>query len=171
MALGPALDAAKAHADAAGAKVDGAVKGQRVDTSDVAAQLAADRFWRRAERTLESITGAPKLAQAAQDLIANANDAQIPVLAEELGPYLASRNVPTGWLSNALAARVPGLSDAQADATLLARQYAVLAQNHANLTKAFAADTNPPPLLDPYSEAITSVPYDNGEPFNPTDAE
>lgn len=171
LALGPALDGAKAHADAAKGKVDSAVKGQRVDTSDVAAQLAADRYWQRALRTLDAITGAPKVAAAAQDLIANADDSQIPVLAEELEPYLASRNVPTGWLAGALAGRVDGLEDAQADATLAARQVAVLAHNDAGLRNSFVADTNPPVLLDPFADAITGTPYTNGEPFSPTDAE
>jgi hypothetical protein len=91
LALKPSMDAAKAHADEAQAKVDTAVNGQKVDASDVAAQLAADRFWRRTERTLDSIKDQGKLVSAARDLIANATDAELPVVAEEIGAYLTSR--------------------------------------------------------------------------------
>ena len=168
LALPPVLGDVKADADAAKAKVDDLVSGQKVDASDVAAQLAADRYWRRAERTLDSIKDTPKLVAAAQDLIANADDAQVPVLAEELSTYLASRNVPTGWLTDALSSRIPGLSDAQADSILKARQAAILAENHARLTNAMAKDLNPAPLLDPY--AVDATPYTNGEPTDPRNA-
>jgi hypothetical protein len=169
--LKPALDEVAAERDAAQAAVDAAVKGQRVDATDVAAQLAAERFWRRTERTLDSIKDVPKLANAARDLVADASDSELPVINEELGPYLASRNVPTDWLNDALAQRVPGLDDLRSEAALKAKRYAMLAQNHAGLTKAFAAGTPPPPaLLDPFSPTINAEPYRNGEPWTPPTA-
>jgi hypothetical protein len=171
LALAPALDAVKADADAAKAKVNDLVKGQKVDASDVAAQLAAERLWRRRERTLNAIEDTPKLVSAARDLIANASDAEIPVLSEELGSYLASRNVPTGWMTDALAGRIPGLADAQADAILKSRQSAIVAHNHAGLANAMAKDLPAPRLLDPYSDAVNSKPYTNGEPYSPTNTE
>lgn len=166
LALPEAMRGVLDDADAAKAKVDSLVKGQKVDTSDVAAQLAADRYWRRAERTLDAIKDPAKVATAAQDLIANADDAQIPVVSEELGPYLQSRNIPTSWLSGALSGRIPGLADAQQAATLAARQAAVLAQNHHDLTRAMEKDTAPPPLLDPYkvsAEAYNGGAYNGSE--------
>ena len=42
-------------ADAAKARVDSLIKGQKVDTSDVAAQLAADRYWRRADQSANRV--------------------------------------------------------------------------------------------------------------------
>jgi hypothetical protein len=101
------------------------------------------------------------LAAAAQNLLADAEDSQIPALAEELPSYLRSRNVPSGWLTTALSSRIPGLSDAQAAETLSARQAAVLAANHQNLTRAIEKDTSPPPLLDPY--AVNADAYTGGE--------
>jgi hypothetical protein len=56
-----------------------------------------------------------------QELIRSAPDGQIANLADELPDYLASRGVPSDWLPNALASRVPGLDDAQAEATLKAK--------------------------------------------------
>jgi hypothetical protein len=164
LALPPVLAAVQAEADAANKKADDLIKGQKVDTSDVAAQLAADRYWRRAERTLDAIKDPAKVGKAVQDLIANADDAQIPVIAEEVEPYMLARNIPTGWLPAALSTRIPGLSDAQASATLAARQAAVLAQNHQNLTRAMERDTNPAPLLDPY--AVNGDAYDGGYSSN-----
>jgi hypothetical protein len=81
---------------------------------------------------------------------------------------LASRGIPTSWLHDALAQRIPGIDDAQAEAILKARQRDVLAQNHAGLTKAIANDNPPPPLYNPHSATITAKPYTNGEPFDPS---
>ncbi len=148
--------------------MDAAVKGQGVDTTDVAAQLAADRFWRRTERTLDSIKDQGKLVSAARELIANATDAELPVVAEEIGSYLTSRGAPTGWLNTALGRRIPGADDLRADAALKNKRVAVLNQNHNSLTKAFAAGTPTPPLLDPFSPSITADEYTNGQPYSPT---
>ncbi|SRX94088.1 hypothetical protein [Nocardia brasiliensis ATCC 700358] [Mycobacterium shimoidei] len=82
---------------------------------DVAAKLAAQSYWHRKERALDSIKDTPKTIQAVRDLISTADDTQVAVLAEELGDYLASRSMPTDWLPDALAAKLPGLADSQAD--------------------------------------------------------
>lgn len=72
-----------------------------------------------------------------QALIASATDSQIPVLSEELDSYLSSRGLPTAWLPQALSTRIPGLSDATADATLKARQLAIVQHNNGALTHSF----------------------------------
>jgi hypothetical protein len=51
---------------------------------------------------LDAIKDTPKLLAAAQNLITNADDAAVPVIAEELLDYLAARNVPAGWLPAAV---------------------------------------------------------------------
>lgn len=170
LALRPALDAVAADADAAKAKVDDLVKGQKVG-NDVESLLAAQSFWQSQGTRAGLHQGGSELVAAVQDLIRSAPDAQIPTLSEELPDYLASRGVPADWLSTALASRVPGLDDAQAEAALRAKQLAVLAQNHASLTKAIANDNPPPPLYSPYSASITAEPYRNGEPTDPRKAE
>jgi hypothetical protein len=156
LALAPALNAVKADADAATSKVNDLISDTRVG-DDVASQIAAQRWWSRAQRTLDSIKDPAKVAAAARDLVANADDKAVPVIAEELPDYLASRNVPAGWLPEVLADRVPGLSDAKANATLKARQHAILQQNHNALTHAFAKDTAAPQLIDP--AMATAQPY------------
>ena len=149
LALPPVLDAVKADADAAEAKKDDLINRQSVG-DDVASQIAAQRYWNRTQRTLDAMKDTPKVAAAARDLVANADAKAVPVIAEELKSYLDSRNVPTGWLPDALADKIPGLADAQADATLKARQRDVLAQNHATLTRAIEKDLAASPMLDPY---------------------
>lgn len=153
------LDPVKQDSDSATAKVNDLIKGTRVG-ADVASQLGAQRYWARAQRTLDVAKDPAKVVAAAQNLIANADEAQISVLAEELAAYLADRNVPTGWLSDALASKIPGLSDATADAILKQRQYAVLHHNHQALTDAMAKDVAAPQLLDP--SEMTSQPYTGG---------
>lgn len=164
VSLKPALDAVNADVAAAQAKVDAAVAGQRVDRTDVAAQLSADRFWRRTERQLDAIKDSLKLATAAHDLVANAPDAELPVISEELESYLQSRNIPTDWLNTAIAQRIPGLDELRADAALKAKRRDVLAANNAALLKAFNNGTPPPELVDPYAAVTSAKPYSNGEP-------
>jgi hypothetical protein len=156
LALPDVLAAVKTDADEATAKVNHLIKNHRVG-ADVANQIAAQRYWDRSRRTLDSITNGAKAVAAAQDLVANADDDQVPVLAEELSDYMAQRGLPARWLPGALAARVPGLSEAQADATLKARQHAVLLANDQKLRRAIASDTDAPPLLDPAQ--VSAQPY------------
>ena len=156
LALAPALDAVKADADAAEAKKDDLIDGTKVANDDVAGQIAAQRFWARTQRALDSIKDGSKLVAAAQKLVASADVDTVPVLAEELESYLATRNIPTGWLTNALAPKIPGLADAQADNIVKARQLGMLQANHDNLSRAMRADLNPQPLLDPFKADATA---------------
>lgn len=159
LALPGVLDAVKADAEGSAKRVNDLIKSNRVG-DDVASQLAATRFWARAQRTLDAQRYGAKVVAAAQNLVATASAAEIPVLAEELSDYLASRSIPTGWLSAALASKIPGLADASADATLKARQHAVVAANHQKLFKAIQSDTAVPQLIDP--STMTSQPYSDG---------
>jgi hypothetical protein len=159
LALDDVLGPVKTDAEEATAKVNQLIRNHRVG-ADVANQIAAQRYWDRSRRTLDSITNGAKAVAAAQDLVANADDEQVPVLAEELSDYLGQRGLPAGWLPAALAARVPGLADAQADAILKARQRAVLLANDQKLRRAIAADTDAPPLIDPAQ--VNSEPYSDG---------
>jgi hypothetical protein len=156
LALPGALQAVKEDSDAAASKVNDLIKGMRVG-DDVASQLAAQRFWARTQRSLDAIKDQAKVVAAVQNLIANAEDKDVPVIAEELSDYLASRNIPAGWLPALLANKVPGLSDAAADAITKARQYAIVQANHDRLTKAMERDLNAPELLSPME--VNSEPY------------
>jgi hypothetical protein len=159
LTLPGALDGVKADADAADQKVNDLLRSSRVG-DDTASQLAAQRYWDRAQRTLDSQKDGAKVVAAARDLIENASAADVPVLSEELSSYLATRSLPTDWLSGALANKIPGLADATADATLKARQLAVIAANHQKLQRAMQSDTDVPALIDPGT--MNSTPYSDG---------
>jgi hypothetical protein len=150
------LDAVKDDADAAAKRVSDLVKDTRVG-DDVSNQLAAQRYWARGQRGLDAAKDPANTVAAAQSLINSADNAQIPVLVEELGDYLTSRNIPTGWLIDALTSRIPGLADAAADAAVKAKQHAILLQNHNVLMNAFAKDVAAPQLIDP--AIATAQPY------------
>jgi len=156
LALPDALSAVESAANAATRRVSDLVKGTRVG-ADVASQLAAQRYWARAQRNLDAAKDPAKVVAAAQNLIANADEGQTRVLAEELADYLASRSVPAGWLPDALALKIFGLSNAAADAIQKAKQHAILLQNYNALTNAFAKDIAAPQLLDP--TIATATPY------------
>lgn len=166
--LAPALAAVDADVADAQAKVDAAVKGQKVDTGDVAAQLAADRYLRRLDRILAPLKGNPaKVIDAFRAEIANADPAQLAVLVEEGPSILESLGAPTDWLNDAVAQKIPGLEDLRTDAALKAKRRDVLAANNAALLRAFNKGTPPPELVDAYGPGITSQPYSNGEPYSP----
>ncbi len=160
LALQPAMDAVKAHVDSITGKVGEALKGVRV-ADDQGSQIQAQRFWQRAERGLSAAAkkGQGPAVAAAQRLVAEADDAQVAVIAEGLRPWMADNGLPAGWLPNALADKL-GMSDVVADANLAQKQHAMLLQNHGMLQRSFANDVDPQPLLDPYS--VTAEPYSDG---------
>jgi hypothetical protein len=164
LALPDAVAAVQAEADDADKRVNDVVSAQKVDSSDVAAQLAAQRFWSRTQRTLDAIKDTSKLAAAARDLIANADDSAVPVIVEEIEPYLEARNVPTSWLTDALSGRIPGLADAKADQIIKQRQLAMVKDNYGRLMNAFQKDLAAPYLHDPTT--ATAEAYRNGEPYD-----
>ena len=150
------LKAVKQNADDAAAKVNDILRGARVSDDNVD-QVKAQRFWARTQRGLDAIKDPAKLVAAAQAVIANADAADIPTIAEELSEYMASRGVAAGWIPTALATKIPGLAAAQAAAILASRQHAILLQNSNLLRNAMAKDIAAPPLQSPL--AVTAEPY------------
>ena len=62
-------------------RVKDLIKSTRVG-DDVASQLAATRFWARAQGTLDAQKDGAKVVAAEQNLVANASDAETPFQAE-----------------------------------------------------------------------------------------
>lgn len=143
LALQPALDAAKADANAAHQKVKDAVAGLTVPDGQ---HDAARRTWDRDRYQLDAAKDIPAKAAVAQGLIAQAKDLELSTLQEELPAYFRTQKLPGGkpvpmdWLIPALAASIPSQDDAKADAILKQRHVAVLAQNHATLNNAMEKD-------------------------------
>jgi hypothetical protein len=154
--LSPALAPMEQAVDDANHKVTDLIKAQTVAPEDVP---AANWYWQSAVRNFDATNGPAQIASAAQALIANADAAQQRALADQLPSYLASRNVPTGWLPGALAAGVDGLSDAVADAKVATKQLGVLRQNYSQITAAMAKDLAVQGIMDPAS--VTADDYQN----------
>ncbi len=159
LGLPEALAAVQADAEDAVNRVNELLRSNRVPDDDVAAQLAATRYTARVFRELDGQTIGAKAIHLAQQLIAKATGPHIAALSEELPSYMSSRGLPTAWLPQALAVKIPGMAEANADVVLKQRQLAITAQNHAHLTNAFAKDIAAPPLIDP--AVATSEAYSN----------
>ena len=152
LGLKPMLDAVKADAEAAQQRVAAAVNSIAVpdDKSD-----QARRIWDRTRYRL--VAAGDKKVAVAQDLIKNAEGLTLATLKEDLPDFLNAVGAPTDWVDGAIAQRVPEAAAATSDAILKARQAAILAQNHAMLTRAIANDVAPQPLLSPAN--VTATPY------------
>jgi hypothetical protein len=157
LTLPGALAAAKSDADAASKRVAEAVKSAKVPDDQ---HQGAACIWARAQRRLDSAKGVSEKAGVAQDLISGAEGLALGTLQEELPEYLASEGVPTDWLDNAFAARIPDAAAALAEANRLAKAHAILAHNHSSLTRAIDRDLAAPQLLDPTQAA--AEPYTGG---------
>ncbi|MGO9154647.1 hypothetical protein [Mycobacterium sp.] len=156
--LAPALAEVQQHAADAQANVAKLLKGSRVPEDDAAAQLAAAAFWRRSSAQLDAAKNPLQIASVAQELI---NSAETPVeiacLTKELPGYLKARQVPSGWLPGALAAKVTGGSEAQAEADRAAKGLAVATRNHQAVVRAVTQNTDIGPLVSP--SVADSGPY------------
>lgn len=79
---------------------------------DVAAELRSTRAWNRAQRQLDAVPS-DRVPEMARTLIANADDAELGVLLQELPSFLASKGQASDWLTLVVAERLPELADAQ----------------------------------------------------------
>ena len=146
-AMTAATAAAKAvtdEAQAAHQKVADLQAGVTDTDGDTATALAAQAYWQRKARLLDSIASGPLLMSAAQGLIADANNPELAVLASELPDYLKSRQAAdTSWVSVALAPRIPGVADAIDDANAKAKANAVTIWNFKQLMNRVENTTTP----------------------------
>lgn len=103
-------------------------------SDDVSTQLAAQAYWNRKVRLLDSIDPGGPLLSAAQGLVADASPSELAVLATELPDYLKSRGqVDTSWVDQAMASVTPELSAAIANANANAKALAYTQHNYQQL--------------------------------------
>ena len=146
-AMGAATAAVKAVndlADAAAQNVADVRKSLSTSDGDVSTAMAAQAYWNRKVRLLDSIADGPQLLSAAQGLVADASPPEIAVLATELPDYLTSRHqADTSWLDTAIANQVPDLAQAIADASVAAKAAAVTNWNYQQLANRVNGTTTP----------------------------
>jgi hypothetical protein len=120
---------------------------------DLAAEMRAGRTWERFRRILD---GAPpnRVIGVAHELVGEADPAELGVLAEELGPYLKSRQLPADWLAAALTDVSPELKQAAERAAKAVKAQQIVEANVRSLRKAMTAarqtgSWRKPPLINP----------------------
>jgi hypothetical protein len=110
-AVDDAVARAEQRATQAAAHVDQVRKGLS-PVGDAAAELRASRYWHRTERQLDGVEDG-RVLEAARDLVAKANTAELGTLLEELGGYLTARGQSTDWVDGVVAEKIPELHKAR----------------------------------------------------------
>ncbi len=154
--LQPALDDVANDVAAANQRVADITKGVEVPEEQTG---QAKAIWNRAKDRIDKANGIPKKVAAMQDLIGDAEGLALQVYQTEFPFYANTEGLPGDWLPAAFAARIPGAADEVAAANLLQKHQSVLIHNHQKIFRALNADTEVPPLLDPY--AVSAEPYSN----------
>ena len=121
--------------------------------ADLAAEMRAGRTWERLRRILDG-TPPNRVTGMAHQLVGNADPAELGVLAEELGPYLKSRQLPADWLTTALTDVSPELKQAAERAAKAVKAQQIVEANARSLRKAMTAarqtgSWRKPPLINP----------------------
>jgi len=145
------VDAAKAYRDELAAR-PAAAQATLATPLDAGHQLDAQRRWERARTQLDAQQGVAATYAAARGMIDNADSAdQLNVLNAELVEYLASKNQPSSWVADAIAARSPELGSAHSEAAAAERITRKIEHNARVVQNAYAnhKPVNTALLLDP----------------------
>lgn len=111
------------------------VRGAMTTTGhDAASELRDTRTWNRTRRTLDAKDNGA-VVSAVADVFRHARPSELPVLAEEVTPYLESRGVPTEFVDDLIAQADPEYAAACADVRLAEKQHAVCRWNAEKLRK------------------------------------
>lgn len=95
---------------------------------DTASELRSGRTWDRTRRTLDAKSDGA-VVSAVADVFRHARPSELPVLAEEVTPYLESRGVTTEFVDDLIAQADPEYAAVCADVRLAEKQYAVCKWN------------------------------------------
>jgi len=128
-----AVDAATAYRDELAAQ-PAAAQATLTTPHDAGAQLAAQRQWNGAKSALDQQGSVGNVYNAARRMVDNATPAELSVLNEELVGYLESRNQPTSWIADAIAAKSAPVAHANEAANIADRKLRKL-QHNSRLTE------------------------------------
>jgi hypothetical protein len=146
-AVDAAVSQVRERADEAATQVD-KLRRSLSSHSDAVAEMRAGRYWVRTQRILDN-TGNAKLFGVAQNLITEADRAELAVLLEELPAYCESRGQSTSWLDAAVGQAVPEYGAARARLTKAQQARTVIEYNAKALHRGFAEGRPPTVLADP----------------------
>jgi hypothetical protein len=103
-----------------------------LSTYDEAGGEQRDRAWARTKLRIDRAQDDPSgksTVQVARDAIATARPEELPVLIEEVGPYLETLGLPTSFVNAEVAAKVPEYAAAQRDLQNATRDATVVKQD------------------------------------------
>jgi hypothetical protein len=83
--------------------------------------------------------------------------ADLPVLQEELGPFLQQRKIPSKFIDSLITQRVPEISDAQRQATIATKAATVMKANRDAVRKSIASTPSPGAFRRPQIIPKTAV--------------
>ena len=161
-AVDRALESVTARRDAAAANVD-KVRRDLSPAGDTATELRNTRYWDRTVKILDSVDNDSRLSSVTDELIANADRAQLGVLLDELEPYLQARvqklNSPRdraqlidsyrSAIEAATARVVPEYAQARAVAKQAESAFQVMRTNVQHVRNGFANGRPAAVLIDP----------------------
>ena len=152
-AAAKSIDDAVARAEQRATEAAAHVDRVRKDLSpvgDAAAELRAGRYWHRTERQLDGVDDG-RVPEAARDLVAKANTAELGTLLEELGGYLTARGQSTEWIDGIVAEKIPALRKARETLKRAVQAKAVIQYNASEVRSRIAETRSPssyrPPIL------------------------
>lgn len=117
---------------------------------DTAAELRATRYWNRTKAVLDTLN-TDEMVSAAQNLIANADHAELGTLLQELGSYVTSRGHTTEWIEPTVARVVPEFARARAQLTKAQQSLQIAEYNAKALRRSFTEGRTTTVLVDPAS--------------------
>jgi hypothetical protein len=142
-----AMDQAVARLDGAAAdaqkKLNDALGAVSTNDDSAAQQTRNSRVWDRAHAGLEIAAKNGRLVEAVTKLMQSAAPADLPVLKEELGPFLEQRKIPSKFLNAFMTQRVPAVSDAQRQADLAKTAAQIMTANRDLVRKSIATTPSP----------------------------
>jgi hypothetical protein len=157
VALDQAVDRLDGAAADAQKKLDDALGAVNTGDDSAAQQTRNSRVWDRERAGLEMAAKNGRLINAVTDLMQRAAPADLPVLKEELGPFLEQRKLPSNILDKLAAQRVPAVSDAQRQATITAKAALVMKANRDMVRKSIATTPSPEAFRRPQFIPKTAV--------------
>jgi hypothetical protein len=140
-----AVNALRARRDELAVNIEKQRGGLTVPTDDMAAQVAAQRWFQRTKPVWDRLDSG-QLAAAVRDAVAAADAHTLAAIAEDTGPYLQSRGLnPAVILEPPIQAKLPGLSQSTADLANFDKALVIAEINQRQLHHAYNRGTVPPP--------------------------
>jgi hypothetical protein len=156
-AMDAAVDRLDGLAAEAQQKLADALSAVNTGNDSAAQQARNSRVWDREKAGLEIAAKNGRLLDAVTKLMQSAAPADLPVLQEELGPFLEQRKIPSKFMDALVARRVPAIAGAQRQAVVATKAAQVMGANRDMVRKSIATTPSPEAFRRPQFIPKTAV--------------